>query len=87
VLVPQSVERTPSATDCLVVVAGVTVGGSAPESATAEAWWVGGGAEGSESVAAGGASLGEYAFGTDSCIVGFPLLELQVNAWPLCDAV
>lgn len=37
VLVPQSVEKTPSATDCLVVVAGVTVGGSgsAPESGDA----------------------------------------------------
>jgi hypothetical protein len=45
VLVPQSVEKTPSATDCLVVVAGVSVGGSAPESAAAEAWWFDGGAE------------------------------------------
>jgi hypothetical protein len=38
VLLSQSVEKTPSATDCLVVVAGVNVGGSAPESATADAW-------------------------------------------------
>lgn len=45
VFVPQSVEKTPSATDCLVVVAGVSVGGSAPESATAEAWLFEGGAE------------------------------------------
>lgn len=45
VFVPQSVEKTPSATDCLVVVAGVNVGGSAPESATAEAWLFEGGAE------------------------------------------
>ena len=35
---PQSDEKTPSATDCLVVVAVVTVGGSALESATAEAY-------------------------------------------------
>jgi len=52
VLVPQSVDKTPSATDCLVVVAGVTVGGSAPESATAEAWWFEGGAGRSESAPA-----------------------------------
>jgi hypothetical protein len=45
VLLPQSVEKTPSATDCLVVVAGVSVGGRAPESAVAEAWLLEGGAE------------------------------------------
>jgi hypothetical protein len=49
VLVPQSVDKTPSATDCLVVVAGVNVGGSAPASVTADAWWLEGGAEKSES--------------------------------------
>ena len=37
-LCPQSVERTPKATDCLVVVAGVNAGGSAFESATPAAW-------------------------------------------------
>jgi hypothetical protein len=49
VFVPQSVEKTPSATDCLVVVAGVNVGGRAPESATAGAWWFEGGAKNSAS--------------------------------------
>jgi hypothetical protein len=51
VLVPQSVEKTPSATDCLVVVAGVSVGGSALESATPAAWLFGG-AEGEAGAAA-----------------------------------
>ena len=36
---PHSVEKTPSATDCLVVVAGVNAGGSAFESATLAAWF------------------------------------------------
>jgi hypothetical protein len=43
VLVPQSVEKTPSATDWRVVVAGVSVGGGAPASAT-PAWLFGGAA-------------------------------------------
>ena len=43
-LVPHICENTPSATDCLVVVAGVTAGGSAPVSAAAEAYCVDGGA-------------------------------------------
>jgi hypothetical protein len=51
VLVPQSVEKTPSATDCLVVVARVSVGGSALESATPAAWLFGG-AEGEAGPAA-----------------------------------
>lgn len=36
---PHSVEKTPSATDCLVVVAGVNAGGSAFESAVLAAWF------------------------------------------------
>lgn len=52
VLVPRGVEKTPSATDCRVVVAGVTVGGSAPESGTAEACWFKGGAGRSDRAAA-----------------------------------
>lgn len=38
-LCPQSVEKTPKATDCRVVVAGVNAGGSAFESATPATWW------------------------------------------------
>jgi hypothetical protein len=87
VLVPQSVEKTPSATDCLVVVAGVSVGGRAPESAAAEAWLFESGAENGAAAAVGGGSAGEFESAERSGIVGSLLLELQVNAWPLCDAV
>lgn len=81
---PQSVEETPSATDCLVVVAGVSVGGSAFASATEEPWWFAGGAEKSARDGGKEGSPGKFDFGAESGIVGFPLLELQVNAWPLC---
>lgn len=86
-LVPQSVEKTPSATDCRVVVAGVRVGGSAPESATPAAWLGGGGAEGEVDAGGGGSTAGEREFSAGSGMVDSPVLELQVNAWPLCDAV
>ena len=86
-VVPQNVEKTPSATDCLVVVAGVSAGGSAPESAAAGAWLFGGGAENEAGTGACGGSTRECEFAADSGIVGSPLLELQLNAWPLCDAV
>ena len=39
ILLSNNVVKTPKATDCLVVVAGVKVGGRAPESARPEAWW------------------------------------------------
>lgn len=42
---PNSVEKTPKGIDCLVVVAGVNVGGSALESAMSEPLRFGGGAE------------------------------------------
>ena len=77
-LLPQSVEKTPKATDCLVVVAGVNSGGSASDSAGAAACGCGC----SQGLLASLMFTG--AFG----IVDNVLLELlQVNAWLLCSAV
>jgi hypothetical protein len=77
VSVPQKVEMTPSATDCLVVVAGVSVGGRAFASATEEPWWLAGGAGKSESDGAGEGSLVEFEFGAELGIVGSPLLSCR----------
>ena len=95
-MLPQRVDRTPRAMDCLVVVAGVRVGGkvAAVESTMPAAWWRGwrGGADicvlprwsrpgVSSGLLAGCESAAELG------IVGIALLELQVNAWPLCTVV
>lgn len=86
VLVPQSVDSTPSATDCLVVVAGVSFGGRAPESAAAEAWLFEAGPESGGAAVRGGSTC-DFESAGHSGMVGSLLQELQVIAWPLCDAV
>jgi hypothetical protein len=79
VLLPQNVEKTPKATDCLVVVAGVNSGGSASDSAGAAACGCGCPSQGLLA-----SLMFTGAFGT----VDNVLLELlQVNAWLLCSAV
>jgi hypothetical protein len=92
-IVPQSVERTPSGTDCLVVVAGVSVGGSvAPGAGSPELWWSGREADicallrpSTSGVSSG--LLAEYDSAAESIMVGIVLLELQINAWSLCNVV
>jgi hypothetical protein len=93
--VPQSVESTPGGTDCLVVVAGVSVGCSvAPgvEPAIAEPWWSGrwGDIRALLRPSTSGVSSGllaEYDSAAEYVIVGIALLELQLNAWSLCNVV
>lgn len=68
-LCAQSVEKTPNATDCLVVVAGVNAGGSAFESATAAAWWFGRGAGGCGCECASKGLLANLVFAEGSDIV------------------
>lgn len=86
-LLPHSVETTAGGTDCRVDVAGVNAGRRAPESAIAEAWWFGRGAEKGAAAGVRDGSGRASAFAAVSGIVGFGLLVLQVNAWLLCDAV
>jgi hypothetical protein len=68
-LCPHSVEKTPNATDCLVVVAGVNAGGSAFESAAPAAWF-GRGAAGCGCGCASPGLAANLIFAKDSDIVG-----------------
>lgn len=85
-LVPSREDRTPEAADCLAVVTGVNAGERALDSVRAEPWWFGRG-PGNCAEAGVGGEKGADEMRSESGIVDFALLELQVNAWPLCDAV
>jgi len=84
---PQRLDKTPTAAGCRVVVAGVNVDTAALNSAMLEPSWAEGGAEDCENAGACRGSLGEFDFAAEPNIVRFLLLELQVNAWSLCNAV
>lgn len=81
---PQSVESTPRDTDCLVVVAGVSVGGSVDGEASAKPgpWWFVRGAWKKDTGVASRLLSGRES-AAESGIVGF-FYWTAVNAWPLC---